>query len=115
MAYSRCCAPLHRNERDAVTAEQLMRSRYSAYVKGLSGYVARTWSDRTRPTALELDPEVRWQGLEVIRADAGGRDDEDGVVEFVARYEREGRPGTLHEVSRFVRTEGEWRYLDAVP
>jgi SEC-C motif-containing protein len=36
-------------------------------------------------------------------------------VEFRAHYERRGRPGVLHALSRFVRDdEGCWVYLGAV-
>ncbi len=35
-----------------------------------------------------------------------------GVVEFVAHHKVNGRAGKLHEVSRFVREDGPWRYVD---
>ena len=34
------------------------------------------------------------------------------TVEFVARYKVNGRAQRLHEVSRFVREDGRWFYLD---
>ena len=40
--YSSCCAPLHRGECQAATAEQLMRSRYSAYALGEVEYLLQT-------------------------------------------------------------------------
>lgn len=41
--------------------------------------------------------------------------DPEGEVEFRAHYERRGKPGVLHELSRFVRDDqGRWVYLGAV-
>lgn len=89
-----------------------MRSRYSAYAKGLGWYLLRTWDASTRPSELAIDPALRWTGLEVRRVVAGDVDDDAGTVEFVARHELHGVDGELHEVSRFVRRDGEWVYLD---
>ena len=52
--YDDCCAPLHRGERDAPTAVQLMRSRYSAFAVGDMPYLLRTWHPTTRPDDLAL-------------------------------------------------------------
>ena len=51
--------------------------------------------------------------MKVVRAVAGGPDDVQGVVEFVARYKIAGRAHRLHEISRFTREDGQWFYLDA--
>lgn len=88
-----------------------MRSRYSAYAKGLDPYLLRTWDTSTRPAELAIDGALSWTGLEVLQVVGGGVDDDVGTVEFVARYELGGEPGELHEVSRFTRVEGAWRYL----
>ena len=89
-----------------------MRSRYSAYVLGLEPYLLATWHAGTRPTALDLDKETspRWLGLDIKRHQATGPDS--AVVEFVARYKTGGRAHRLHEVSRFVREDGQWYYVD---
>jgi SEC-C motif-containing protein len=89
-----------------------MRSRYSAYVKLLPTYLLRTWDPRTRPEDLTFEPGLRWTGLEVLGTEAGGEMDQFGTVEFLARHEIAGTPGALHEVSRFVRVDGRWAYLD---
>ena len=89
-----------------------MRSRYSAYVLGLEDYLLATWHASTRPTALDLDKETspRWLGLDIKRHQATGPDS--AVVEFVARYKTGGRAHRLHEISRFVREDGRWYYVD---
>ena len=88
-----------------------MRSRYSAYVLGLTDYLLATWHPSTRPAALEpWDASLKWLGLE-IRAHAQA-DENHGTVEFVARSKRGGRAHRLHETSRFVREDGPWLYVD---
>ena len=109
-AYVACCGPLHDGEA-ADTAEQLMRSRYSAYALGRTDYVVRTWHPRTRPAAVDAS-EPRWLGLEVVRSDAGGPGDDIGVVEFRARFASAGGEQMLHETSRFERRRGRWVYVD---
>lgn len=112
--YGACCGPLHRGERPAPTAEALMRSRYSAYALRDADYLRATWHPTTRPPELHLDPDMRWQRLDILTTRAGGPFDDAGEVEFVARYRwaTTGDRGRLHEVSRFVRSGGRWYYVD---
>ncbi len=89
-----------------------MRSRYTAYVRRDEAYLLRTWDAARRPQALDLDDTV-WLGLEVLAADAGGADDADGFVDFVARYEgHSGAVDAVRERSRFARDDGAWIYID---
>lgn len=97
-----------------MTAEQLMRSRFSAFAVGDAAYLLRTWHSTTRPARLALDPGQRWTRLEVLSSEQGGLFDTTGAVEFKAHYRESGRPDTVHEHSRFVRDNGEWTYLGAV-
>ncbi|WP_449427312.1 YchJ family protein [Rhodanobacter umsongensis] len=112
--YTECCGPLHDGIAGAVTAEQLMRSRYSAYVLRREDYLLATWHPDTRPASLRLtaqQPVPTWLGLEIRRAQAA--DDDHATVEFVARYRLGGgRAQRQHETSRFVRENGRWHYLD---
>jgi SEC-C motif-containing protein len=89
-----------------------MRSRYSAYVLRLEDYLLFTWHASTRPAVLDLsaEPQPKWLGLEVKAATQG---DDRATVEFVARCRVGGRAQRLHEVSRFVREDGRWYYVDA--
>jgi len=111
-SYAQCCAPLHQGAA-APDAEALMRSRYAAYVRGDADYLLATWHASTRPERLDFGDAAatRWLGLDVkrhVRQDA-----EHAVVEFVARYRIGGAPAVrLHEISRFVREEGRWFYVD---
>ncbi len=88
-----------------------MRSRYSAYLLKLAPYLLATWHSDTRPVNLDLnEDDVRWLGLEVKRHEQ--QDADHATVEFVARYKQAGRGYRLHEISRFVRENGRWFYVD---
>ena len=108
-SYDECCAPLHRGEHLAPTAEALMRSRFSAYVMKNAGYITTTWHASTRPAGLDLSvDDTRWQRLAILATENGGEDDVAGFVEFVAWFPG----GQLHERSRFVKEDGRWLYVD---
>ena len=89
-----------------------MRSRYSAFVLGLEPYLRATWHSSTRPAQLDLAAEQkrRWLGLQIKRQQPTGPDS--ALVEFVARSKINGRAQRMHEVSRFVREDGCWYYVD---
>jgi SEC-C motif domain protein len=109
-----CCGRLHDGTATAATAEQLMRSRYSAFALGESAYLIATWHPTTRPQTLDLDRDVRWTGLDVLATTGGSLLSAEGTVDFRAHYVIEGVAGAQHENSRFVRGGGHWRYLDGV-
>lgn len=100
-----CCGPLLAAERLATTAEELMRSRYTAYVRGDREHLWRTWDPRTRPEEPYLGTQ-RWTGLRVLEVVDGGPEDLTGVVEFAASHDG----GRLVERSRFTRRGGRWFY-----
>ncbi|MCH0565536.1 MULTISPECIES: YchJ family protein [unclassified Streptomyces] len=107
-AYEDCCGRYHLGTAAAPTAEALMRSRYSAFVRGDAAYLLRTWHPRTRPARLDLDPRMRWTGLEILGTGAGTAFHTHGTVTFRASY----RGGSLLERSRFERLDGAWVYVD---
>ncbi len=112
LPYAECCGRLHDGSATTATAEQLMRSRYSAFAVGDPAYLLVTWHPSTRPPSLELDPTVRWTGLDVLATSDGGLLASEGTVKFRAWYQHEGETGSQHETSRFVRGDGAWWYLD---
>jgi SEC-C motif domain protein len=112
--YASCCGRYLSGEARPETAEQLMRSRYTAYVRGDEAYLLATWHSSTRPRSLGLaaSAQLKWLGLKVRGTEAGGPGDAAGTVSFVARHKRGGRALRLEETSRFVREAGRWVYLD---
>lgn len=108
--YAACCGRYHGGV-PVPDAEALMRSRYSAYVLKLEPYLLATWHPSTRPESLDLDSDnAKWLGLEV--KNHSQQDPVHATVEFVARYKIGGRAHRLHEISRFVREDGRWLYVD---
>ena len=89
-----------------------MRARYAAYVLENADYLLHTWHASTRPVTLDLSTPapLRWLSLKVIHHDATSADH--ARVEFVARFKQGGRASRLHEISRFVREDGRWYYVD---
>jgi SEC-C motif-containing protein len=109
-AYAQCCGRFIDNDEVPQTAEELMRSRYAAYVLRNEPYLKMTWHARTRPAeVLAQDEEAKWLGLEVRKHVPSG---DEATVEFVARYKVGGRAHRMHEISRFLREGGRWLYLD---
>ncbi|MCX5213784.1 YchJ family metal-binding protein [Kitasatospora sp. NBC_00240] len=114
-SYGDCCGRFHRGEAVAPTAERLMRSRYSAFVVRDEAYLLRSWHPGTRPAGVDFDPGLRWQRLEVHAGTEGGPFHTEGTVDFSAHFTDGGSPDVLREHSRFVRVDGAWVYLDALP
>ena len=104
-----CCGRYLSGADIAPGAEQLMRSRYSAYVLGNEAYLQGCWHASTRPAETIVDGKAKWLGLEVRAVQQQG---EGATVEFVARCRVDGRGQRMHEISRFVREDGRWFYVD---
>jgi SEC-C motif-containing protein len=112
---ARCCGPFHEGA-PAPTALALMRSRYTAYVRGAIDYLVETQAPETRAgldrAAIERwSRETRWQGLEIVATEHGGETDADGIVEFVARGTTRAAAFAQRERSRFRRDGGRWYYV----
>ena len=107
--YDACCGRLHAGT-PAATADLLMRSRYTAFVRGDAAHLLATWHSSTRPRRLRLDPARRWTGLQVLGRTGGGLLDATGTVRFRASYEG----GAQEEDSLFEREAGAWAYVRAV-
>lgn len=118
--YAKCCKPIVTGKKQAETAEQLMRARYSAYAIAEMDFIFES----THPDYREgYDHEgtkawaenSEWLGLEIISTDKGGADDSIGEVEFIARFKEEN--GTLqehHEHGQFRKEKGCWYFTEGV-
>jgi len=116
-SYVRCCKPLHKGAACAVTAEQLMRSRYCAYVKTEVDYILRTTMPKTRETldanaTRSWSTRAEWQKLEILSTTGGGPDDTEGTVEFIAHYNEKEQRRHHHEIGKFKKYRGKWYYDD---
>jgi SEC-C motif-containing protein len=114
-SFDQCCQPYHGGE-IAPTAEALMRSRYSAFATQKMAYLDETYHPSVRTessgTLEESAMAVKWLGLEILSTDAGGEDDNEGFVDFVAKYQQKGHQHAMRERSRFVKEDGRWYYVD---
>lgn len=115
--YDRCCEPFILGKKQPETAEQLMRSRFTAYALRKVDYLIATTAEAKR---AELDPEdlasycasIACVSLKIVAAELGRPNDETGVVKFHASLQYGGKR-TLHiERSTFARENGAWVYVD---
>ena len=121
MSYESCCEPLHREKQRAATAEQLMRSRYSAFALAEVDYLIATHPDSLTPLLQRRKElrkncrEVRWLGLKIKAVEAGGVDDLEGTVTFEAIFGAGGQRNVMTETSLFQRRDGDlkgnWLYI----
>jgi SEC-C motif domain protein len=105
-----CCLPFIEQSRLPATAEQLMRSRYTAFTLNDEAWLRYSWHPEHCPPTIYLDSDCHWLGLKIIRTSGGQADDDTGEVEFVARYKKHGKATRIHENSRFTRYQGRWVY-----
>ena len=115
-SYLNCCKQKHTNNASIRTAEDLMRSRYTAFTKGMGDYLMRSHHSSTRPINQKTEittwsNSVKWIELELISTSQGGVDDQEGTVEFKAHFKEKGKKTFIHENSMFVREHGVWVYL----
>jgi SEC-C motif domain protein len=105
-----CCGRYIGGAELAPNAEALMRSRYTAYTLSDEVYLRATWDERTCPNEpIAHNEPTKWLGLDVKKHVA---QEKEATVEFVARYKIGGKAHRLHEVSKFVRYDGKWFYVD---
>jgi len=118
-AFDQCCGPYLSGTQFPPTAEALMRSRYSAFATGNIDYlhdtlVPDTREDFEREAAEEWARTSEWTGLDIRSTEKGGAGDDEGWVEFVARFRQEGEDRLHHETGHFTKTDGRWFYADGV-
>lgn len=102
------------------TAKELMKARYEAFEKGDIEFLIETHAEETRKT---LDVEEtrkwalnsKWLGLEILATELGEENDTEGVVEFKATYEENGKIQVHHEKSKFIKKENRWYYYGWLP
>ena len=112
-----CCGPIINGGTPAPTAEALMRSRFTAFVRGDLDHIEGTQAQEERnkldhSATRSMFNSVEWVSLEVFGTSLGGEDDDTGTVDFVARFKRDGELLDHRERSNFRREEGQWVYVD---
>lgn len=113
--YSNCCQPLHLFETFSHSAEQLMRSRYSAYVLQKIDYIIKT-TVPAQQTLLNVEAmmqwakETRWRGLSIKQHKNLSKIH--SAVEFEAFFETAEGMQSHHEHSVFVQIAQRWFFVD---
>jgi SEC-C motif-containing protein len=108
---------VHKGERHASSPEELMRSRYSAYVLGDIDYIVATHhpdlrDEVDREASEQWSSDADWQGLEIVKTGGGGPDDDRGYVEFIAYYKLDGEDCEHHEHAEFAKIDDTWFFED---
>ena len=113
--FDACCGPLLSGQRLPASAEELMRSRFTAHVARDYGYLHRTYKQTAKtPFKVESDPSPpAWTRL-VIHAHEPGDKPDTAYVDFSAYYADEHGESALQEKSEFHRVDGQWLYACAV-
>jgi SEC-C motif-containing protein len=115
--YAACCQPIITGKAPAATAEQLMRARYCAHVKVEVDFLyASTHPDHRQgydhKSTRSWAEQSQWLGLEIVDTAQGGPEDEQGEVEFIARFRDKDGIHSHHERGQFVRHNGQWLFTD---
>ena len=117
-SFGECCDPILRRQRRAGTAEELMRSRFTAHALRDYAHLHRTFLSTAR---LPYQPEregdaedLSWTRLVVHSHEISDAKPDMAWVDFSAYYQHDGAEHAIHEKSEFERIEGEWFYTRAI-
>lgn len=113
--YIDCCQPFHLGK-IAETAEQLMRSRYSAYTMVNIDYIIATTVPSQQAlldqAAMKLWGEkTKWAGLSVLKH-IPQLSKNHSMVEFKAFFQTDDGLDSHHECSLFVKIDERWYFVD---
>lgn len=114
--YDACCGAIHNGERKPDSPEQLMRARYSAFVKGKTPFILDTVhpekrSEHDEKSIKEWSERSTWHGLDIVEtSEAVGSDT--GKVEFIAHFSEKGKRYKHHELATFKKEEDGWFFFD---
>ncbi len=119
-APNECCAAIISGQKDALTCEELMRSRYVAFTTANVDYLMRSQHSHTRQPRnkkkiQQWAKSVKWVGLTIIGTKKGLSTDMEGYIEFRALYFEDGQVQMIHENSFFQREKGKWVYVSPKP
>lgn len=114
--YAACCQSLHLKQQVAQTAEQLMRSRYSAFALQQIDYILQTTalgqqSTLDRAAIADWSQSNQWLKLDVVQHQPK-LDKTHALVEFKAHYHDGTQAHIHHEISHFVLHQQQWYFLD---
>ncbi|MGV8992515.1 MAG: YchJ family protein [Flavobacterium sp.] len=113
LSFENCCKPIIDSQKKASSAEELMRSRYSAYCVQNAEYLLKTTHKSTRKfhrksDILDWSKSNNWLKLEIISSS-------EQTVEFKAFYiDSDLNALVHHEKSTFLMEDSAWFYKDGI-
>lgn len=111
--FEKCCEPFLKGSIFPKLPEQLMRSRYAAYVVQNADYLIKTThvAERkyySKEDILQWSKSNTWIKLDIIKAI-------DNIVEFKAYYLDDNLKAKVHhELSTFIKENDIWYYVDGI-
>jgi len=108
--FQECCEPIILQQQLATSAQQLMRSRFSAFYTQNEAWLNLSWDESTRPKSIQFEENLKWLDLSIINTSVS--DEIHSTVEFEARYFKAGKVQAIHENSRFIKHDLQWLYID---
>jgi SEC-C motif-containing protein len=116
LSLEQCCQSIIDGRSEAITAEMLMRSRFTAYVIKDHEYILQTYASeqRSKLTVNQLTEsaqDTQWLSLEVLNHQSRIKT---AQVEFKAIYRSNNRYYVMHELSDFVLEDDKWFYTTGV-
>ena len=117
--YASCCQPYHTAKAYPETAEQLMRSRYSAYALRQVTYLYDTTHPSSRHSGLKeaiksWAENATFVNLIIRGTKAGTKKDKTATVDFIATYTETGVMKQRQENSLFEKVKKRWYYVGSV-
>ncbi|MBL4909329.1 MAG: SEC-C domain-containing protein [Alteromonadaceae bacterium] len=116
--FTQCCQPILEGKH-AKTAEQLMRSRYSAYATKNATYLYNTYANAVKQAQSVTDIEqwakqCKWIKLTIHQASSSFKEKQQtlATVAFSALYLQKAKLFCLQELSTFINEDDQWRYLE---
>lgn len=111
LEFAECCQG-HLANLSASNPEQLMRSRFSAYVLENYKYILATYApaqakELSIKALRDSAANTRWLQLEILKS---SETSDEGSVEFVATYHVDNEFFEMHELSSFIKEDGRWFY-----
>lgn len=120
IAFDDCCKPFIDGLCAPITAEALMRSRYTAYATLAVDYIIQTTHASTRKqysakSIREWAESSTWLKLEIVNTIEGSERDSTGKVEFKAYFKDAGGMNHVHhEFSNFVKENDRWFFVTGI-
>jgi SEC-C motif-containing protein len=112
LTFGECCEPIIKQRKVAATAEQLMRSRFTAHVIQDEEHLHRTYLPTARQPYVPEESggeAMNWTRL-VIHSHEPEVKPNTSYVDFSAYYSQGDQELALHEKSEFLRVDGAWLF-----